>query len=207
MAPTQPFRITALALVLLGASGCSFAIRETVLHYPPDDDPRQGAQRPSPLGDLRPVLVLELEDARRVTDAVGDIRRTDWRLKYGMVVTDSSIPGWVREALAWELERAGFRVVEHAGLAEAKTADVVNGRVTKVYCPQDEVYAGEVELRLVLKRDGRTLLRRNYVGRASQGILETGVEAGPSDLLAMALRQAAEEFVRDVRDLSPPPAP
>ena len=192
-------RLLVVAILVAGGllSGCAFGDRKAKLGYPPVAD--QGAiaanaaeATPAARGA---VYIGEFNDFRPDKTIVGNVRN-GFGMKTAKVIPQRDVAAWVREALAWELEAAGYTVV--VGAAAPSGVAALSGDILRAYCDMYFTYDGQIVLRIEASRDGQPLLNQSYAGSGSVGIAWAGTGDSFSESLGLALQEALQKFLADL---------
>jgi len=191
-------RLLIVALIVAGGllSGCAFGDRQAKLGYPPVADQGAMAAEAAPAPTSRgAVYVGAFEDARPDKTVVGNVRN-GFGMKTAKVIPQRDVAAWVREALAWELEAAGYTVV--VGAAAPSGVAALSGDILRAYCDMYFTYDGQIVLRIEASRDGQPLLNQSYAGSGSVGIAWAGTGDSFSESLGLALQEALQKFLADL---------
>ncbi len=194
-------RLLAAAVLVAGGllSGCAFGDRQAALEYPPAADQgatdANAAEVPAAPASRGTVHVGDFEDIRPDRTIVGNVRN-GFGMKTAKVIPQRGVSAWVRDALAWELDAAGYTVVD--GATAPAGAAALSGDVLRAYCDMYFTYDGQVVLRIEARKDGQVLLNRSYSGSGSVGIAWAGTGDSFSESLGLALQEALRQFVADL---------
>jgi hypothetical protein len=192
------YRAIRIATVLiLGslAAGCAFGERQASLAYPPATDKALiSSAEAAPTSRGREMYIGIFGDVRPNKMIVGNMRNTlGW--KTAEVVAQRDVPGWVREALAYELKASGYQVMD--GVAPEGGA-TISGEIVQVYVDSHLTYDGEVTLRMEFGKAGQSLIQRVYTGTGSAGLVVVGAGERFSRSLSIALQSALRQFIADL---------
>jgi len=188
-------RLFIAAVLLAGGpvSGCAFGDRHIELGYPPPAEEDAQAAEAAPARGV--VHVGPFDDARSDTTVVGTVRN-GFGMETAKVVAEADVTEWVRDALAWELEAAGYTAVK--GVDAPADEMALSGDVLRAYCDMYFSYDGQVVLRIDVRKHGQTVLDQSYSGRGSVGTAWAGTADSFSQSLSLALRDALRQFVADL---------
>ena len=116
------------------------------------------------------------------------------------VVTEDDVEAWVRDAIAYELTEAGYRLVD-GSVGDAGT--VLSGKVLTVYCKAMFNYEGQVSFFATLARAGSELIDERYTGEGSAGLNWTATGKSYSKSLAQSLELAVLQLIEDIGEQFP----
>lgn len=191
-------RLTAFTIAIGLLGGCAFGERQAKLGYPPAENGNEAivsvanaATAPAPRGT---VHIAAFEDVRPEKRVVGHVRN-GFGMKTAEVVAQRDVPTWVREAIASELQAAGYAVAE--GTA-TEGVPVISGAIIRVYCDAYFTYEGEVMLRIETARAGESLIARTYTGKGSAGVSWAATGDSYSESLSLALQDALRQFIAEL---------
>jgi hypothetical protein len=115
------------------------------------------------------------------------------------VLANNDIAEWVTSGIMAELEKAGFSVVRAAGLESAGSGPAVAGEVVKVYCEAWTKYEAEVAFDVRVTREGKEILKKNYVGKNDSATNWSASSKSYGQALAVALSNAAGSFAAEMK--------
>lgn len=198
--------ILALLLVVVFScgTGCAFGTRDVELQYPPEENissklASEANAAPLAVQSGKEVLLIRFEDKRTEKERIGQVRNT-----YGMVtakvVAANDVSDWLTNALKTELENAGYQVRVSDAKEESSNTPVIKGEILTVFCDSYLTYEGEVSLYVVVENNGQEILREKYSGKGG-GINVIASSEGFGNALAMALQNAAKNFIGDLNNL------
>ena len=186
----------AAAVLIAGGllSGCAFGERQASLGYPPAEDANAGGTaQAAPAPTARGTVYLEtFNDVRSDKTVVGHVRN-GFGMKTAEVVAQKDVPAWVREALVYELEAAGYRVQDGGDVPVG--AATMSGDILRVYCDAYFTYDGEVTLRIETSKDGQALMNQTFTGTGSAGISWAATGDSYSQSLSLALRATLRQVL------------
>ena len=188
-------------LLGLMVSGCAFGNREAALDYPPPAPTEviSSAQASTVPAARGTIYLADMEDLRPDKSVVGHVQN-GFGMKTADVIAQREVPEWVRTALTYELEAAGFTVEE--GDAAPSDATTLSGDIIRVYCSAYFEFDGEVTLRIEASKAGETLFDQSYSGTGSAGTNFAATGDGFSESLSLALRATLQQVVAQLADLS-----
>lgn len=190
--------VVAIVAAILG-SGCAFGDRKAKLDYPPVEMQNAGEAQAAPASPARGVILIgDFNDIREDKTVVGHVRN-GFGMKTAKVLPQKDVTIWVRDALAYELEAAGYTVVN--GAAAPSEATSVSGDILRAYCDAYFTYDGLVVLRVEANRHGQALMNKSYTGNGSVGISWAGTGDSYSESLSLALQEALRKAVADLSEL------
>lgn len=192
----KALRIAALLIAGSLAAGCAFGERQASLAYPPAANDAaissaEAAPAPAPRGV---VYIGDFGDVRSAKMVVGHVRN-GFGMKTAEVVAQRDVPGWVREALAHELEASGYQVMDGVAPEDGAT---ISGDIVRVYCDAYFTYDGEVTLRIQTVKAGQSLVQNAYTGTGSAGMNWAATGDSYSQSLSVALQSALRQFIIDL---------
>jgi hypothetical protein len=182
--------------------GCALSTRNATLVYPADNPPALVAvAEAAPLSRANgsPIVIRPFFDRRADKTKLGNVRN-GFGMKLAPIQTTDSVTVWVQEALALELTKVGFRVVD--SLADAESTLVIGGDVMKANADAYLSYSAQVELNIRLMRGDRELLTRLYLGKGAGGANWTATSKSFANALALALADALGMVVGDVEQVA-----
>jgi hypothetical protein len=194
-------RFIVVALIVTGGvlSGCAFGDRQADMAYPPAPEESSMAAAAAPASTPRgAIYVGAFEDIRLDKTIVGNVRN-GFGMKTAKVIPQRDVTVWVRDALVYELEAAGYTVVD--GAAAPTGTAVLSGDILRAYCDVYFTYDGLVILRIEARNNGRALLNQSYSGTGSTGLNWAATGDSFSESLALALQAALQEFLADLGNL------
>ena len=196
-------RIRVFTVIFLFAggllSGCAFGDRKAALDYPPVKEQSSGEAQAAPATQAGGTVIVEtFSDIREDKTVVGNVRN-GFGMKTAKVLPQRDVTDWVREAFIYELEAAGYTVVDGAAAPSGTAA--VSGDILRAYCDMYFSYDGQVALRVEANKDGKVLLNQSYTGKGSVGISWAGTGDSFSESLSLALQAALQKVVADFGDL------
>ena len=194
-------RVVFACLLGLMLSGCAFGNREAVLDYPPPEPTGMvsSAQASTDGAARGTIYLMDMEDLRPDKSVVGHVQN-GFGMKTADVIAKREVPEWVRDALTYELEAAGFTVAE--GEAAPSDATTLSGDIIRVYCSAYFEFDGEVTLRIEASKEGETLFDQSFSGNGSAGTNFASTGDGFSESLSLALRAALQQVVAQLADLN-----
>ena len=191
----RAIRIATFLILGSLAAGCAFGERQASLAYPPAADKALiSSAEAAPTSRGGEVYIGIFGDVRPNKMIVGNLRNA-LGMKTAEVVAQRDVPGWVREALAYELKVSGYQVMD--GVAPEGGA-TISGDIVQVYVDSYLTYDGEVILRMEFGKAGQSLVERVYTGTGSAGLVVAGRGESFSQSLSMALQSALRQFIADL---------
>ena len=185
--------LLACPLVLL--VGCAFGDRHVDLSYPAIT-----VERAESLGNGRTVILGPFEDTREES-IVGEVRN-GFGMHTADVVAETPIEEWVREAIRYELESAGYRVLDGA---EGVDAPTLHGQIVTVYCTAMFSYEGDVSLFATLANGPTEIFSERFSGKGSAGTNWAATGSSYADSLSAALQDALGQLMRELERAWPQP--
>lgn len=192
-----------LAVILL-LHGCAFGTRHVDLSYPPKNPERTGggvAHAASAPAIGAQVILLPFENRRLKGDRIGDVLN-GYGMKTAKVVAKNDVGEWISQAIVLELEKAGYEVQRMDALKEDASNLVISGDILRVFCTAYLSYEGEVSFRVEVKKEGKELLHKTYLGEGGAGLNWAATADSYGESLSLALEMAVGEFVYDMAQLS-----
>lgn len=204
---------SALAALATLSTACAFGNRHINLSYPPQRDP--GATKssvPAPqtsVEGVRPVTVVLVDflDQRPNMSTVGSVHN-GFGMHTADVIAQNSVPAWVTSAVAIELRKVGFTVIEAHARQSSNEHAVLTGEVLTAYCGAWTKYEGDVSFAARVESKGKELLRKTYQGKIDSmtnwGASGKSYGLALSAALETAARSLAAELGRDLQGASSP---
>ena len=179
-------KIFFIIFVFIFVSGCAWGDRVIRLSYLP-------VSSPQPKNNIV-VKVNNFEDKRTITDTVG-YSRNAYGMRCAKVIPENSVSEWVTNALKAELINLGYTI------SDEKTAtNVINGVVFDVFCDTYFTYDGRIGIKVVLEKNGKITLVRNYSVNKTGGINWAATSTSFAKTLEMALQDTLRQVVNDIND-------
>ncbi len=184
----------------IALAGCAFGDRHAELDYPPSEESGLvNSAQANPASESRGVVYLEdFRDMRLEKSSVGHISNL-LGMRTAEVIAARDVSEWVRDAVAYELNVAGYRVEEDA--AAPLDATILSGEILYVYCDALANYRGHVVLQVYARRRGRYLLDQKYRGFGSAGTNWAGTGDSYSQSLSLALRESLQKVLYDLNNV------
>jgi len=175
-----------VVLALIFVSGCAWGDRMIRLSY-------------SPVSSIQPknnivVKVNNFEDKRTITDTVG-YSRNAYGMRCAKVIPENSVSEWVTNALKAELVNLGYTISD-----QETTTNVINGVVFDVFCDTYFTYDGRVGIKVILEKNGKIALERNYSANKTGGVNWAATSTSFAKTLEMALQDTLRQVVVDIND-------
>ncbi len=179
-------------------AGCAFGTRYVDLSYPPQKqvEVSSPATQPVASGPRSHHVILAVTDARETSDRIGNVRNT-LGFDTASILTEDNIAVWVHDAIAFELDRLGYQVLDHHGASSNKSADRLTANVQKVYCDIYMLYDGEVSLQATLERAGQEPVTAEYPAKVTSGLAWALSGSATGESLAQALQTTIRNMLRD----------
>lgn len=193
-------RLAAVVFCLAGLSACAFGDRQANLTYPPaasDGAMAADTTAPAAAGSRGQIFLATFSDLRPDKQLVGHVKNT-YGMKTAKVLAQNDVRLWVEDAIAWELENAGYEVIRGTPDEAPGSGAVLSGDVIRVYCSAYFSYDGEVTVKATLTKNGDTLLDRAYTGQGSVGVNWAATGESYSQSLSLALRQAMIQLMSEI---------
>mgnify|MGYP001765917921 CR=1 FL=1 len=191
---------TCLFLVSLLA-GCAFRTREATLIYPPAPDGEVKpvvAQAVPPVSRNTKVLLQEFSDQRSDKKVVGTVRN-GYGMRTADVIAKNSVTAWVTDAVALELKKRGFAVIQSDPKAQPEAGSIlVGGEILNVFCDMYFSYTGQVSLIVKVADSKGEVVSRHYAGEGSAGIAFAATSESFAASLSLALAAALEKMMVDL---------
>ena len=194
--------VVAVPLLALSTS-CAFGDRRVALSYPPEHS--GGGVTVQGQSSIAPTIVLvDFLDQRPNKLAIGAVHN-GFGMHTADVLATNSVPGWVADGIAYELQRAGYRVIRSSSLQNPTENPMIRGEVLTAFCGAWSKYEGDVSFSVRVERMGRELLQKTYTGKVNSstnwGASGKGFGAALSSALETAAKSFAAELGRDLRPL------
>lgn len=192
-----------LLVLFLGVflSSCAFGTRHVTLTYPPQDSAgvTSKAEAAKLAAPKQGTIVMNFIDRRSDPTVVGEVRN-GWGLHTADVVAVNSVPKWVSESISKELEAAGYTVSLTEVSVLPSSSLSLSGEILTVYCTALFFYEGEVSFIARALKDGKELINKRYTGKGSAGVNWAATAGGYGQSLALALSDATQQLVQDLRN-------
>ena len=191
------FLLTLCMSVLL----CSCASR-THLIYPPENESFKEVPMSGEIqSDAIKVAVENLKDAREKRDVIG-AKKNGFGQEVVTIKTDDDVPNWATDAVAYELERGGYRV-ERVPRGKGPISEyLISGDLITTYGTVGFTYQGEVALLIRVERGNKVILEEPYYGKADTKLSMFARTKVVNTMLAEALRRAVQDFLKDFNALA-----
>ena len=188
-----------LTLALTQIVGCAHRSRYVELSYPPQEQVEISSPATQPVvsGPHTQGVILAVHDTRETTDRIG-IVRSDFGFDTSSFLTEDNIAVWVHDAIAFELNRLGFQVLDYGGTSSNASADRLTANVQKVYADIYMAYDGEVTLQATLEQAGQEPVTAEYPAKASSGLVWRLSGSATGESLAQALQIAIHDMLNDL---------
>lgn len=192
----ERFLVYLVLVSFLFLSSCAFGTRRATLDYPPPPSGQSVALAAEVQTTDKGISVL-VEDLKDVRDEVviGHVRN-GLGMKTATVVALNSVKDWVNDAIKYELKENGYTVVTEDKRDDADL--VISGEIDGVYCDAYLTYKARVELLLIPKKEGKTLLNKYYRGQGSAGANIAMTAKSYGDSLTLALKDALDKFIEEL---------
>lgn len=178
-------RVICLFVAVLMLDGCAFGTRRPMLNY--------SVIMPSAPKNNIAIKVAEFKDDRTWSkEKVGDVKN-GYGMRCADIVPQNSVTGWVTDALRKELVNAGFTVVENQ-----EAANSVDGTVLEVYTDAVFNYGGRVRLNVMLKKDGKLVLTKEYNAQSNCGMNFACTAKSYGVALETALQEVMKQVIPDI---------
>lgn len=189
---TASFRVLLMLLCLPFLASCAFVDREAELKY--SAPPREG-DAPVQEGAVRVRVALrEILDRRKETAEIGEVRN-GFGMRTAAVKSKGDPVAWLREAVAAELERAGFAVVDPAQADDL----AVEVHLQTMHCTATGSYEGTVCIAAKALRASGSLVDGVYNGTGSAGVNWSATDESFAETLDLALQDALIQFTQEMR--------
>lgn len=178
------FKLFVVSSIFLFISGCAFGNRRPCLTYTPFSS--------SQPGNNITLRVIPFEDSRQFKDTVG-YSRNGFGMPCAKVIPQNSVTEWVTSALKLELTNAGYNTSE-----QEDVSDVIEGEVLDIFCDTYMSYEGRAMLKVVLKKDGKVILDKNYSANKTGGINWAATASSFAKTLDETLQDVLRQVVFDI---------
>ena len=182
--------ILSLASLLI-AAGCSFGDRAVNLRIdPPEGDPAL------PRGVS---VVLELpEDLRPEPHQVIGAVRSAVGTTTADITTETDVREWIREAMARELQHAGFLITPPGNPGRTLRVGTKIRTLTSV---EGIGFGATMALEIRIVGDRRTVLEKTYKADEHHVVITKTSGTGPDDALRACLARIVSGFVKDLTEI------
>jgi hypothetical protein len=185
------FQWLIVGLMALPSIGCAFGDRSVVLTY----TPQAGTARTTDAGK---VAVAAFDDLRQDKVVVGEVRN-GYGLKTAKVVLNNQDPGgWVANAIASELQNAGYDVTKVAEPTAAADVPVIAGAISELYTKMYMSYRTTLQLSVVVTKAGVPIMNKQYTGQAKAGAAFVSTKEYET-VMDQALQNALSQAIPDIK--------
>ena len=136
------------------------------------------------------IEVINFTDNRENKEELG-IQTELFIFKRAAVRTKTDISGWITDSLKAELKNAGYAIVDKGSKIR------LSGMIEKVSSDSSVHYTSEITIRLVLVKNGDTVLNNVYTGRGKD-LCWTETDRGFANILQKALQDVLTQIVADI---------
>lgn len=201
-------------IILLNLTACAFGTREVNLSYPPEKNHEIGvanAANTTAKNGTFAVKVHTFKNNRPTVDPVtsqkkssaiiGNVRN-GFYMKTADVISNQNIEDWVTNAVKYELERNGYKVLDITPKESASSFWDFQGSTLNVYADAYFNYDGKVKLHLLLKQhsSNEVLIDKDYEGVYKE-VNFAASEEGYKDILEKSLSNAIGLIIIDLNNL------
>lgn len=171
--------------------GCAFIPRHIALTYE--------TVTTTTADGAKPVALAQFEDTREKKNVVGEVRN-GWGIRTANVVIGEQDPGgWLANALASELERAGVRVEKVADTATADAPVVVTGSLDEFFIRHRFAsFPCTIRVQVQVSSSGVPLLNKTYAVTEKGGNFWGGSVKEYERVSRAALQSLMRKIVPDV---------
>lgn len=168
------------------------------LSYPPQNQVEIASTEAQPTipGPRSHIVILAVNDFRETTDRIGHVSGSITNTN--SFLTEDNIEVWVHDAIAYELQRSGYEVLDSHNASANVSADRLTANVMKVYCAVYMVYDGEVTLQATLERADEAAAKAEYPVKVNSGLAWATSASALGESLAQALQTAIRDMLRDL---------
>ena len=153
-------------------------------------------------GNTGEVAVAKFSDTRQDKEIVGEVRNAMGLKTAKVLIGDQDAGAWAANALAAELERAGFRVAKVNDPVTANQSIVIQGSVSHLYTKMYMAHRTTVKVKMLVTKSRVPVLNKEYVGQAKAGAMfaSTGEYEGViQTALQEVMKQAIPEIIEAVK--------
>ena len=111
------------------------------------------------------VSVDSFQDTRSNPQRIGALRNGYWETLV-KVITDDSIPMWMKTALEKELANSGYTVTD----AEEEGVYHIKGRIKKLFSDAYITYRGKIGVEMTLHQGEKILFKKTYTSKKQIGL-------------------------------------
>ena len=170
-------------MIVFCISGCAWGDRRPFLTYTP--------LLPSQPKNNIALKILTFDDKRTIKDTVG-YSRNGAGMRCAKVIPQNSVTEWVTNALKAELTNVGYSISD-----QETTLNVIGGEVFDVFCDAALTYDGSIGIKVVLKRDDKVVLEKDYSAKKSS-VNFVATEKGFAKMLEITLQKTLKQVVNDI---------
>ncbi|HHT9145478.1 MAG TPA: YajG family lipoprotein [Candidatus Wunengus sp. YC61] len=169
---------------VLFMSGCAFSGRRLMLNY--------SVVLPPAAKNNIVVKVDKLKDERTWSKTkVGDVKN-GYGMRCSEIIPQNDVCVWITDALKAELTNAGYTVNNDAA------ANNIGGAVLEVYTDAWMNYGGRIRLNVVLKKDGKDILTKNYAVQKNCGLNWAATTESYAKTLELTLQDVMRQIIPDI---------
>lgn len=173
-----------LLIFIFTSSGCALTTRRPLLTY-------------NPVLPMQPenniaIRVVSFKDERKIKDTTGYVRNI-YGMRMGKVVPQNDVIEWITDSLKSELKNAGYTVSD-----EKNVPNIIEGSVFDILCDVYFTYDGRIALKVILKRDQKVALEKDYSIKKNCGPSMVGTTKAFGKTLEMILQEAFKQVIVDI---------
>jgi hypothetical protein len=176
-------------------NGCAFGTRHATLVYPPAPKFAAATNTP-PQVKLGQVSLGTFSDERADKVIIGYVRNS-YGMKTAEVHLDSSVVPFINDAIRYELNRAGWEIVDQQTVSNP-SIPVISGEVLVLRCDAYLSYEGEATLIIHATRNGHEVFKKAYSGQGGGHINWASTGASYGQAVSEAVQEALLSFVADM---------
>jgi len=187
--------ILGLSFLVPLVNGCAFGTRHATLVYPPASR-FAASTNATPRAKLGQVSLGTFSDERAEKVVIGYVRN-GYGMKTAEVHLDSSVVPFINDATRYELNRAGWEIVDQQ-IVTNSSIPVISGEVLVLRCDAYLSYEGEATLIIHATRNGHEVFKKAYSGNGGGHMNWASTGAGYGEAVSEAVQEALLGFVADM---------
>lgn len=114
-------------------------------------------------------------------------------MRCAKVIPQNGVTEWVTNALKAELTNAGYSISN-----QENTPNVIGGEVFDVFCDPSLTYDGSIGIKIMLKRNNKLILEKQYAVKKSRCDLFGRIGKAISKTLETTLQDTLKQAVGDI---------
>jgi len=173
-----------IGIFIISSSGCALGTRRPFLTYTPI--------LPAQAKNNITLRVAPFKDERKIKDTVGYARNV-YGMRMAKVMPQNDVIEWITDSLKLELKNAGYAISD-----EKNAPNIIEGSVFDILCDACFTYDGRIALKVILKRDQKVALEKDYSIKKGYGASWAGTSKAYGKALEMTLQDAFKQVIVDI---------